>query len=188
MYKEIKKKGRKPKETPESRKRETLEVVDEKCNPVSILSREEIHKKDLFHKIVHVFLFNEKQEIYLQKKSQAVDQNPGLWTSSASGHVLSGESFLIAAQRELKEELAIKVKLEEVLRLPPSEETRNECVSLFVGYTKKSPKPNPLEIEEGKFFSVEEINKLVETKPEIFSPIFRVIWKKYQESICQKGS
>ncbi len=187
MPEEIKKRGRKPKETPESRKKEILEVVDEKCDPVSIISREEVHKKKLFHKIVHIFIFNEKQEIYLQKKSQAADQNPGLWTSSASGHVLSGESFLVAAQRELKEELSIKIKLEEILRFPPSEETGNECVSLFVGYTKKFPKPNILEIEEGKFFSIEEVNKLVETKPESFSPIFRFLWKKYQENISQKA-
>jgi len=187
MHEEIKKKGRKPKETPESIKREILEVVDEDCNPVTILGREEIHKKGFFHKAVHIFLFNENGEIYLQKKSHAVDENPGLWTSSASGHVLAGESFLITAQRELKEELSIKIKLEEVLRVPPSEETRKQCVVLFVGYTKKIPKPNPLEIEEGRFMSVEEVERLIQTKPEIFSPTFRFLWKKYQESILRKS-
>jgi len=187
MHENIKKKGRKPKETPESRKREILEAVDKDCKSVSILSREEIHKKELFHKIVHIFLFNKNGEIYLQKKSQAVDENPGLWTSSASGHVLAGESLLITAQRELKEELSIKVKLEEVLRFPPLEETGNQCVTLFVGYTKKIPKPNPLEIEEGRFFPIEEVERLLKESPEIFSPIFRFLWRKYWESVSQKA-
>lgn len=187
MHKNIKKRGRKPKETPEGRKREVLEVVDKDCNPVTILNRENIHKKGFFHKTVHIFIFNQNGEIYLQKKSQAVDENPGLWTSSASGHVLAGESLLITAQRELKEELSIKVKLEEIMKFPPSEETGKQCVALFVGRTKKIPKPNLLEIEEGRFFPIEEVERLLKEKPEIFSPTFRFLWRKYWESISQKS-
>jgi isopentenyl-diphosphate delta-isomerase len=187
MHEKIKKRGRKPKETPEGRKREILEIVDKNCEPVSILNRESIHKKGLFHKVVHVFLFNEKGEIYLQKKSPLVDENPGLWTSSASGHVLAGEGALISAQRELREELSLKVKLKKVLKLPPSEETNMQCISLFVGYTKKIPKPNPLEIEEGGFFTIEKVENLLQTNPEIFSPTFRFLWKKYWENVSQKS-
>uniref|UniRef100_A0A7V6CE77 NUDIX domain-containing protein n=1 Tax=Thermodesulfobacterium geofontis TaxID=1295609 RepID=A0A7V6CE77_9BACT len=187
MHEKIKKRGRKPKETPEGRKREILEIVDKNCNPVSISDRESIHKKGFFHKIIHIFLFNENGEIYLQKKSPVVDENPGLWTSSASGHVLAGEGVLISAQRELKEELSIKVKLKKVLKLTPSEETNMQCISLFVGYTKKIPKPNPLEIEEGRFFTIEEVENLLQTNPEIFSSTFRFLWRKYWESVSQTG-
>ncbi|WP_051920427.1 NUDIX hydrolase [Thermodesulfobacterium hydrogeniphilum] len=183
--KDSQKKGRKKKETPESRKRELLEAVDENCNPITILNREEIHNKGYFHKTVHIFLFNKNREIYLQKKSQIVEENPGLWTSSASGHVLVGESFLITAQRELKEELSIKVKLEEVFKINPTESPTRECIALFVGYTNKIPKPNPLEIEEGRFFLVEEVDKLIQTSPEIFSPSFKFLWKKYWSLVTQ---
>ncbi|MDK2861281.1 MAG: isopentenyl-diphosphate Delta-isomerase [Thermodesulfobacterium sp.] len=61
------KKGRKPKETPESRKRELLEAVDENCNPITILKREEIHQKGYFHKTVHIFLFNKEGESIFKK-------------------------------------------------------------------------------------------------------------------------
>ncbi|RKX59078.1 MAG: NUDIX hydrolase [Thermodesulfobacteriota bacterium] len=175
----LRKKGRKPKETPESLKREYLEIIDENCNPIGILSRAEIHQKDFFHKSVHIFIFNKQGEIYLQKKSKIMDENPGLWSSSASGHVAVGETFLIAAQRELKEELSIKVKLEEVLRIKPTEEGLKKCIVLFKGITGKIPKPNPIEIEEGRFFSIEEVNKLIQQKPEIFTPTFKILWKKY---------
>ncbi len=182
----MKKKGRKPKETPESRKREVLEVVDEDCNPIGILTREEIHQRKLSHKTVHVFLFNEKDEIYLQKKSKIMDENPGLWSSSASGHVAVGESFLTTAQRELKEELSIKIKLEEVLRVKPCEETNRQCVALFVGKTHKIPVPNPLEIEEGRFFSIEEVDRLLQKRPEMFTPTFRFLWKKYWQEVMKR--
>ena len=180
------KKGRKPKGTPESRKKELLEAVDENCNPISILTREEIHKKNYFHKTVHIFIFNKKGEVYLQRKSLSVEEDPGKWTSSASGHVLAGESFLIAAQRELKEELSIKVKLEKVLRINPTEVPSPQCITLFVGHTSKIPKPNPREVAEGKYFSIEEVDKLIQTNPDMFSSTFRFLWNRYWNLVAQK--
>ncbi|WP_051172997.1 NUDIX hydrolase [Thermodesulfobacterium hveragerdense] len=181
------KKGRKAKETPESRKRELLEAVDENCNPITILKREEIHQKGYFHKTVHIFLFNKEGEIYLQKKSKLVEENPGLWTSSASGHVLVGESFLTTAQRELKEELSIRTKLEEVLRITPKDLNNDiDCLVLFTGTTSKTPKPNPLEIETGGFFSLEKVDRWVQKNPEDFTFSFKVLWQLYWNVMTQK--
>ncbi|NPA40423.1 MAG: NUDIX domain-containing protein [Thermodesulfobacteria bacterium] len=179
-------KGRKPRSTPEGRRKELLEAVDENCNPITILTREKIHKHGFYHKTVHIFLFNKKGEVYLQKKAKSVEENPGLWTSSASGHVLAGESFLITAQRELKEELSIKVKLEEVLRVTPLETPTLQCIALFVGHTNKIPKPNPLEVEDGRFFSIEEVDRLIKTHPEMFTPAFKFLWQKYWGMVTQK--
>ena len=181
-----KKRGRKPKESPERIKRELLEFVDENCNPLGILPRGEIHAKGAYHKSVHIFIFNSKGEIYLQKKSLDREEFPGLWSSSASGHVGPGEPLLYGAQRELREELGIKVKLEEVLQVKPCPETNWECVSLFVGKTDKQPKPDPSEVIEGKFFKIEELERLLSEKPEIFSPAFRYLWRLYQKKISQE--
>lgn len=49
------------------------------------------------------------------------------------------------------------------------------------------PKPNPLEIEEGRFFTIEEVENLLQTDPEIFSSTFRFLWRKYWESVPQKS-
>lgn len=184
--KEVKKRGRKPKESPERIKKELIEVVDENCQILGVLARGAVHTSGLFHRAVHIFIFNSKGELYLQKKNLDREENPGLWSSSASGHISPGEPLAIAAQRELKEELRIKVKLEEVLRVPPSPETNWECTTLFVGKTDKTPKPNPYEISEGKFVPIPELEKMIEESPEIFSPAFLHLWRLYKEKISQK--
>ncbi|MCS7149333.1 MAG: NUDIX domain-containing protein [Caldimicrobium sp.] len=182
---ERKKRGRKPKESLERIKREPIEVVDEDCQPLGVLARGMIHTSKLFHRSVHVFLFNSKGELYLQRRNPDREENPGLWSSSASGHLSPGEPLSIAAQRELKEELNLKVKLEEVIRVPPCAETNWECVTLFVGKSDKIPKPNPSEISEGRFFSIQELERLSGDSPEIFSPAFLYLWKLYREKISQ---
>ncbi|MFN3406927.1 MAG: hypothetical protein ACK40E_04275, partial [Caldimicrobium sp.] len=64
-----KRRGRKAKESIEHIRKEPIEVVDEQCKTLGILPRGEVHAKGLFHRAVHVFLFNPKGEIYLQKRA-----------------------------------------------------------------------------------------------------------------------
>ena len=92
-----------------------------------------------------------------------------------------GETFLTTAQRELKEELSIKVHLKEVLRIKPSEDPARHCIVLFKGITNKMPKINPIEIAEGRFFTKEEVDRLLKENPEQFTPTFRILWKKFWE-------
>lgn len=182
----LKRRGRRTKESLEHIKKEPIEVVDEQCQTIGILARGEVHAKGLYHRAVHVFLFNSKGEIYLQRRSFDREENPGLWSSSASGHVNPGEVLYSAAKRELMEELKVKVKIEELLQVPPCPETNWECTTLFIGKTDKNPKPNPLEIVEGRFFPISELEKFLEENPEIFSPIFRYLWKLYKEKAPQE--
>ncbi len=184
----MRKRGRKPKESPEGIRKEPIEVVDENCEPLGVFSRGLVHTNGLYHKSVHVFIFNNRGEIFLQRRALDREENPGLWSSSASGHVSPGEPSIVAAQRELKEELKIKVKLEEVLRIPPHPETNWECSTLFVGKTDKQPKPNPNEVLEGRFFTIGELEKMIAETPEIFSPAFLFLWKLYKEKTPQLGS
>lgn len=183
---EGKKRGRKPKESLDRIKKEPLEVVDENCEPLGVLARGEVHARGLSHKAVHIFLFNSRGEIYLQKRNPDREEHPGLWSSSASGHLNPGEPSLLAAQRELKEELNIKVKLDEAFKVKPCSETNWECTTLFVGKTDKTPRPNPSEISEGKFFAPSELESLLTENPEIFSPAFIYLWRLYKEYLSRE--
>ena len=83
------------------------------------------------HRAVHIFVFNEAGEIYVQRRSEAKDRHPGKLDSSAAGHVDPGESYHETAMRELREEIGIKRTLEEVFRVQASEITDHEHVVLF---------------------------------------------------------
>ncbi|RUM88689.1 MAG: NUDIX hydrolase [Thermodesulfatator sp.] len=176
------KRGRKKKDSPERMLLEMLEVVDQFGNRLGLLPRGKIHEQKLFHKAVHVWIFNPEGRLYLQKRSRLKDENPGKWDSSASGHVAPGEPYPVAARRELKEELGLLCGLTEVGRLPASEETGYEFVVLFKGSTRKVPRPNPMEIEEGRWFSSEEIEDWLRRHPKEFTPTFRLLWNKFRHT------
>ncbi|NLD99505.1 MAG: NUDIX domain-containing protein [Fibrobacter sp.] len=73
------------------------------------LSRDVVHSRGLWHRTVHVWVFNSHNELLIQKRSLTKEVYPGLWDISCAGHVSAGESNLTAAVRELHEELGLTV-------------------------------------------------------------------------------
>ena len=87
---------------------ELIEVVNEKGEVIKTMPRSEIHGNPaLIHRVVHVLVFNEKGELFLQKRSMNKDVAPGKWDTSVGGHVNSGETIEEALKRETEEELGI---------------------------------------------------------------------------------
>ena len=152
---------------------ELFDVVDKQDVVLRPETREVVHVNNLRHRAAHMLLFNSKGELFLQKRSMWKDRNPGLWDSSAAGHVDSGEDYLQAARRELQEELGIPAP--ELLcfgRLTPSPATGWEFIELYRGTHEGPFHPAPMEIETGAFFEMEHIVEWAKNTPTDFSPVF----------------
>jgi len=80
-----------------------FDVVNERDEVVDRKPRSVVHRDGLLHRAVHVLVFNSRGQIFLQKRSMKKDRQPGLWDSSASGHVDSGEDYDTTAVREVRE-------------------------------------------------------------------------------------
>ena len=108
-------------------------MVDADDRVIDVMPRGEIHRLGLMHRSVHILVFNSANEFFIQKRSMSKDSNPGLWHSSAAGHVESGEDYRGCAQRELGEELGIfgPRSLASLFRLPASPTTGMEHCTVY---------------------------------------------------------
>ena len=94
---------------------ELLDVLDENGNPTGeVQSREEVYRNGLWHRSTHIWIINDKKEILVQKRNPYKKTFPNLWAISVAGHVDSGETSKSAAIRELKEEINLDAKEEEL--------------------------------------------------------------------------
>jgi isopentenyl-diphosphate delta-isomerase len=141
---------------------ELLPVVDRHDVVQGVRPREEIHRKGLLHRAVHVLVFDTEGRLYLQRRSALKDTHPGKWTTSASGHVDPDEGYRQAASRELEEELGLSLTLEEMGSITANARTENEFTRVFRAYTGQEPLPNPAEIAEGRWFSLVEARELAQ--------------------------
>ena len=89
-------------------KNEMLPIVDENGNVIGKMRREEAHDgSKKLHPVVHLHVFSPNGDIYLQKRSEWKDVQPGKWDTAVGGHVDYGESILEALYRESSEELGL---------------------------------------------------------------------------------
>jgi isopentenyl-diphosphate delta-isomerase type 1 len=159
---------------------EIYNVVDENDKVIGSAPREEIHRLGLKHRAVHILVFNSKGEVFLQKRSMKKDRCPGLWDSSASGHVDREETYDDTAKRELHEELGILCKDSptRLFKLPASEETDNEHVYVYCARHEGPFNLNKDEIETGLWVSPDSLNEWIKKSPQDFSRSFLIIWEK----------
>ena len=155
---------------------ERFAVVDSEDRIIGDAPRSTVHGDNLLHRAVHILLFNDAGELFLQKRSRRKDRHPGVWDSSAAGHVDAGEDYDEAADRELQEELGVTAELERVLKLPASERTGHEFIWLYRGRHNGPFELARSEIELGRFFPPDLVTAWLKARPGDFAPGFVECW------------
>jgi len=143
-------------------------------------TRSEVHRLGLQHRAAHVLVFNSRGEVFLQKRSMKKDRQPGVWDSSASGHVDRGEDYDTCAVRELGEEIGLRIKHapRKLFKLSASTDTDQEHVWVYRCEAEGPFELNPEEIETGGWFAAEEVTRWMEERPQEFASAFVIIWKR----------
>lgn len=122
------------------------------------------HKKGLWHKAVAVFIINSKKQVLLQKRSKNKKMWPDMWDISAGGHVIAGEFGFQAIIREIKEELGLNIKKEEITFIGCSksinkkEDILNKHFNEYYIVTKNIDEKN-LNLQKEEVSEVKWINK-----------------------------
>lgn len=153
-------------------------MVNARDEVVGQAPRGEVHARGLWHRAVHILVFDSAGRIFLQKRSRLKDLSPGCWDSSCSGHVDSGEGYDAAAVRELGEEIGLRLPSAPVrwFRVEACAETGWEFVWVYRLRHEGPFVLDPLEIEEGAWFAPDKVTSEIATLPEKFAPSFRLIW------------
>jgi 16S rRNA (adenine1518-N6/adenine1519-N6)-dimethyltransferase len=159
---------------------EIFDVVDENDRIVGSASRHHVHTQRLIHRAVHVFVFNEAGELFLQKRSRWKDVCPLKWDSSAAGHVNSGHDYPETASRELEEELGITAEVKFNAKISPCEETGHEFVALFEAGHQGPFQLPPAEVERGEWFTLSQIEEWTSRRPADFAPGFLKCWSVWR--------
>lgn len=162
---------------------EIFDVVDERDEVIGRRTRAEVHRLGLMHRAVHVLVFNKRGEVFLQKRSMSKDRQPGLWDSSASGHLDTGETYDVCALRELQEEIGLKpaASPRRLFKLAASPETDQEHVWVYQCEAEGPFELNTEEIESGGWFSPKEVTRWMKERPEEFASALAVIWPRLME-------
>ncbi len=159
---------------------ELLSVVDENDRIIDTCARHIIHATGLRHRAVHILVFNEQGQLFLQKRSMNKDLNGGLWDTSAAGHVDAGEDYDISAVREVEEELGIGAVLEPLFKLPATAAIGMEFIQVYRCFDNGPFNLAADEIDEGGWFNTAEISERIVANDRSLTETFKTVWRQFE--------
>jgi isopentenyl-diphosphate delta-isomerase len=166
--------------------REEVILVDPIDTPLGTMEKLEAHQKALLHRAFSVFIFDNAGRMLLQRRAEDKYHSPGLWTNACCSHPRPGEDTEAAAVRRLREELGFTTPLTKLFSFTYRSEYENgltefEFDHVFVGHYDAAIQPDPAEVSDHCYRSMEEIRAELDAEPARFTTWFHLAFPMVSE-------
>ncbi len=152
--------------------------VDENDNVIGLRPRDDFYTGRYIHRSVNLILFNNKNEILIQKRVLTKKWYPGLWTYSVSGTV-ADESYEDCMKKEMREEIGISVPAKFLFKFLLLAEEDKAVHAVFSAASENKIKPDLGEMSEIKWVPAEELKADIARHPEKYTPAFAEGMNRY---------
>lgn len=150
-----------------------LDAVDEADQVVGTARRADVFRLRTNFRVAHLFLFNQRGEILLQRLAVRRKRHPGCWGSSVAGYVTSGETYAEAIARRSREELGIGVQDLKLLgKTSMSDEGCTKFICAFSGRCEGPLAVDTSHIAEVRFVPVPDVVHARRIEAWNFTPTF----------------
>ena len=166
---------------------EKVILVDKNDNEVGTMEKQEAHIKGLLHRAFSVFIFNDKNELLLQRRAVNKYHSGGLWTNTCCSHPRQNEKTKDAAKRRLLEEMGMRSTLKKQFDFIYKAKLDNNLYEhefdlVFFGFTNDLPIINPEEVQEYTYKTLEDIGSEMKTIPEKYTEWFKICFREVVNS------
>ena len=164
-----------------------LVLVDPDDRTLGYETKQECHRGDgMLHRAFSVFIFNDRGELLLQRRSAKKPLWPLFWSNSCCSHPRKGETYEVAARRRLTEELGLQAALNYLFSFQyharyGEEGSENELCAVFVRKANGPVSVDPDEIADWRFVGIEALNEEMTRHRDRFTPWFKMEWERILE-------
>lgn len=171
---------------------EPLILVNEADEVVGYKPKLECHRgSGILHRAFSIFIFNDKKQLLLQRRSEQKRLWPLYWSNSVCSHPRKGETMDIAIRRRLQEELGFWVPLQFLYKFQyqagfNQKGSEYEVCSVYIGKYTGPIRPNRTEIAGWKFGDEAVLEKDIAEHPEAYTPWFRMEWERIRKEFWKR--
>lgn len=165
---------------------EQVILVDEQDNQIGLMEKMQAHREGRLHRAFSVFLFNEKNELLLQKRADTKYHCGGLWTNTCCSHPQKDETLKQAVNRRLQEELGISCETKAVYSFIYKADVGEGLIEyeydhVFIGTFLEKPHPNLVEVADWKYVTLDFLREDIKINSTHYTPWFRIIMEKIRD-------
>lgn len=140
--------------------------------------RSVVHARGLWHRTVHVWIYQYGETLLFQKRGRTKDSHPGLWDVSAAGHIGAGETPEQTAWRETEEELGLTIRKNELRFIEETSRTLisrggafidNEITYVYLyefSGEASGLSPDPAEVDAIRFIEINDLRNMLKDTQE----------------------
>jgi len=164
-----------------------LILVNRKDKIKGYCDEEKCHQgKGILHRAFAIFIFNDKNQLLIQKRSKFKKLWQGYWDNSCSGHPQKGETYLKAGEKRLRKEFGFNCHLKFINKFLYQASykdigSESEICAILVGKYNRNPKSNPKEIADWKWINFKKLKKEIVKKGQKYTPWFKIALKKLEK-------
>lgn len=139
---------------------ELNDIVDEYDRPAQKIARSSVGDNFVNVRYVSAFLTNSEGKLWIPRRKQTLERWPGGLDFTMGGAVLAGESYEAAAQREIFEELGIRVgaqDLHEIAYLSPNKFPVACFLKIYEWTGEEAPTKIEAEYAGGRWYEIDEL-------------------------------
>jgi isopentenyl-diphosphate delta-isomerase len=166
---------------------ETVILVDSNDNQIGTEEKMKAHEDAKLHRAFSIFVFNDKNEMLLQRRALSKYHSGGLWTNTCCSHPRPGETIDQAAHRRLKEELGFDCEMKETASFIYEAKldhglTEHELDHVVIGrYEGQKIVPNKEEVEEVRWETTESVKDDIKANPSRYTEWFKIAFQKFSQ-------
>ena len=171
-------------------------LVDEHDRSLGTAEKMEAHQQGRLHRAFSIFIFNDKGELLLQRRALDKYHSGGLWTNTCCSHPLEEMGLEDFARLRLKEEMGFDTPIRKVFDFLYRADMENGLIEhefdhVLTGNYDGAVSPDPAEVMEYKYLSLDDISNSLEEFPHIYTAWFRMVMprvkKWYQGHVSGAG-
>lgn len=167
---------------------EFVVLVDKEDNPIGKEEKLEAHLKGSLHRAFSLFVFNSSKQLLIQKRSALKYHTPALWSNSCCSHPRPGETPFSAAKRRISEEMGFACNIRHLFSCYYYVKLNNKLIEheknhIFIGNYDGEPNPDPKEVSDWKWLTIDKLTEEIKASPDQFTPWFLLIMKRYSSRI-----
>jgi isopentenyl-diphosphate delta-isomerase len=162
---------------------ENIHLVNESGERIGSIEKLAAHLEGKLHEAFSIFIFNQNKDLLLQRRALDKYHSGGLWTNTCCSHARVGEEVEDAVHRRLVEEMGFDCVLKKNFNFVyKTDILTNNLIEYEFDYVfsgvldnKSSIVPNPAEVCDYKWVSVESLKNDIHLNPSIYTEWLKII-------------
>jgi isopentenyl-diphosphate Delta-isomerase len=173
---------------------EYVTLVNKKDKNIGVEEKIHAHKNGgKLHRAFSILTFNDEGQLLLQLRSVKKYHFGGLWSNTCCGHPRPNERTKQAGERRLEEEFGFTTNLTDIGDFIYKADyenglTEHELDHILIGKYDGDINPNPDEIDDYKYISIDELKIDVSENPTRYSPWFKEIVNNHLDKVIKNES